>query len=514
MNKTLWALALTGAVGCGSQGPAGPEGPKGDKGDPGGTVAGVGAVQPGRAFIGRTVTVQIGGNNTHFAEGKVTLDFGDKNIKVSKITVASPTLITAELAIGPTNAQGIQTPSSWAKPGAHDVNVITEMDEVTEMVTAKAAFTVDTPVQLQALDGAGQPGGTLEQGGIGAINIVNLDYVHNPFSFTPGSIFSAPQPKLNATLADAGAIVMQGGSSIVLSALALVDVKAVKTPHFAAIGPSPLDATVPVTYVVPAGTEKASVMVKERAPVELPKGMGKMGTLAAKYSTALYKIPADAMAMGDQLVHLSFARPAGATIRPGVALLGESGKWMDDISVVGGSSFADTGGAWPYLGVVNGGKEMYAIVYDANLGGGARGYEFTVTAKTKAVNTPAMYMGSSNKDMPNMQIDLTKGPNYIKTASLKDINDVNYFVFQSGEGGRLHLITGPQNPATDETDVTINIFKDSCKGASILPEELDNDYYEATSFVSEKGKTYCIAIGVSTFADVGGPYTLLLSPNL
>jgi hypothetical protein len=182
--------------------------------------------------------------------------------------------------------------------------------------------------------------------------------------------------------------------------------------------------------------------------------------------------------------------------------------------VIGGSSFADAGGPWPYLGVVNGGKEMYAIVYDGNLGGGARGYDFTVTTKTKAVNTPATYMASSNKDMPNMQIDLTKGPNYIKTASLKDTKDVNYFLFPSGDGGRLHLITGPQNPATDETDVTIDIFKDNCKGASMLPEELDNDYYEALSFVTEKGKTYCIAIGVSSFADAGGPYTLLLTPNL
>src|SRR5262245_23243016 len=98
MKKTIWAVTLVGAVGCGMEGQTGPKGDpgmtgeQGPKGDPGEAPSNLAAIQPTTAYLGRRVTVQIGGNNTHFAQG-TKVDFGDPNIKVEKVSVGSPTLL-------------------------------------------------------------------------------------------------------------------------------------------------------------------------------------------------------------------------------------------------------------------------------------------------------------------------------------------------------------------------------------------------------------------------------------
>src|SRR5205085_7008418 len=145
MKKTIWAVALVGAVGCSSQeGPQGPQGMVGEpgpKGEPGETPANLASIQPTTAFIGRRVTVQVGGNNTHFAQG-TRIDFGDPNIKVEKVTVGSPTLLSAQIFIGPQDPTKIST---YAKAQLHDVKITSDNDGTDEVVTLKGQFNVTAP---------------------------------------------------------------------------------------------------------------------------------------------------------------------------------------------------------------------------------------------------------------------------------------------------------------------------------------------------------------------------------
>ena len=170
MKKTIWAVALVGAVGCGSEGPQGQKGEQGTageqgpKGDPGETPANLAAIQPSAAFLGRTLTVQIGGNNTHFSQG-TKVDFGDANIKVQKVTVASPTLLTAQIVIGPTADGKV----GFAKTQVHDVKVTSDYEGKDEEVTLKGLFNVSSPLRFLTLKPDGTEGGKLVQGGIGQI---------------------------------------------------------------------------------------------------------------------------------------------------------------------------------------------------------------------------------------------------------------------------------------------------------------------------------------------------------
>jgi hypothetical protein len=138
----LGLFAFASAAGCsgsGSQGPqdepgeAGPPGPPGPPGpgvDGGTGVPSVSGITPASIFLARSgVEVTISGYDTNWTSA-TTVDFG-ADIKVDKITVASPTALVVRLTV-----------DSTAALGPRDVNV--ENGANTE--TYKGAFSVVSPI--------------------------------------------------------------------------------------------------------------------------------------------------------------------------------------------------------------------------------------------------------------------------------------------------------------------------------------------------------------------------------
>ncbi len=516
MKKTIWALALAGAFGCGSEGPTGPAGPAGpqgmpgDKGDPGnpaGSTASLSVLQPASAFLGRQVTLEIGGSNTNFSDGKTKVDFGDPNIKVDKVTVASPTLLKVQITVGPTDPNKLAT---YAKIAAHDVSVTTTGDK-TESLSLKGAFNVASPLVFTTLTADDKPGGKLTQGGIGRFIATNLDYVQNPFN-TQSTNF------VMSFLGDgiAGALAGSGGQ---VAGRAFIDVKASKTPNFAVQSPTPLGTL--ASFVLPAGQDSSPV-VAERTPVALTLGTAVTGKLMAKDDTTLYKTAA--LPMGDQVVGLTVTRSKSkGKIKPVLALLPDSGKWADQYSLGGGPAdltvtIMDTVSV-PYFAVApGGGKESYLVVADQNFDGGD-GFEFGVTAKSAPALIQATFTAGTKPDAPNKQIDLSKGANYFKQPNLASHTEQHYYEFTvpAMMAGPMYAVLAPQN-AGDPNDPTVDVLDGNCKtGVSLFGNPIDNTYFDAAPFSAKAGHTYCIVIGDTTFPFspmIGGGYTLLVTPSL
>lgn len=513
MKKTIWAIALAGAMGCGDKGPPGDPGTKGDpgqkgdKGDPGTTPASLASIQPNRAFLGRSVTVQIGGNNTHFGD-QTRVEFSDPKIKVLRLQVASPTLLQATVQIGPTDPT---MPATYAKVGPSDVTVTTAGGETPEGITLKQAFAVDSPLQVRIHTPDDKPGGTLVQGGVGLIDVLNLDYVGNPFVITPGGLFSPAKVNLQGGFLEHSSLLWQGGSGSAATAIALIDVKASKSPNFALVGPSPLGDV--ASYVLPAGIPMRSPEITARNSADLALGKDVMGKIDAKYGSVLYKL--SGVAMGDQLLGMTFTTGMDAKISPLVFLLPESGRWADQLNVLGGAPLADMPTSLPYFTVTTGGKDLYAVVLDSHLGGGT-GFDYTLSVKSKDLFQPMMYMAGTKPDMPNTQLDLSKGANYVKTAALLSKNDKNYFEFKAQATGRHYVITSAPNPAKDSTDLALDVLEGPCKtGMSVIGGPIDNDVYEQAFFDATMGKTYCVFVAMSRFgAATGGAYSVLVTPAL
>lgn len=110
-QKYACTLAILGTVGCsGPEGPAGSVGPTGPRGEAGsGVIPGVVSLQPARAFIGRHASIQIGAVNSNFDKDRTVLDPGDPNIKVERLSVLAPTLLQADLVIGPADPAQAET---------------------------------------------------------------------------------------------------------------------------------------------------------------------------------------------------------------------------------------------------------------------------------------------------------------------------------------------------------------------------------------------------------------------
>ena len=503
MKKTIWAITLVGTVGCGMEGPAGPKGEagigeQGPKGDPGETPANLAAIQPTTAYLGRRVMVQIGGNNTHFAQG-TKVDFGDPNVRVEKVTVGGPTLLTAQVLIGPT-ADGKM---GFAKAQPHDVTITSDYEGKDEVVTLKGQFNVSSPLRFVTLDAAGMPGGKLVQGGIGRFVVTNLDYVQNPFSATSS-------PNFGMSFLDDGAGSPLQGNTSQVQARAFINVKAAEDPLFLVQSASPLGEL--VIYPLPAGVSGVSPKIEKRTPADLALGMAKSDKIPAAGDTMLYKItPSMELGMKDRVYSLAFTLPMGAKTRPVVSLLPESGKWTEQLPAGGGAALDNT-----YFTVAaKDAKEMYGVVFDAQLAGG-EGYDFGVTVKEKEANFVAMYMAGTKNDMPNKQVDLAKAT-FIKDSKLATHTEKNYFEFTAPKDQKIYVVTAANDPTKDETDTTIDILEGTCKaGMSITGGPVDDDYFESVAFDATMGKTYCIVVADSTFpfyAQLGGPYTLLVTTN-
>jgi Quinohemoprotein amine dehydrogenase, alpha subunit domain III len=137
----------------GKEGAAGPAGAAGATGPAGkaadGTPGSINGLTPGRAFLGRTATVEISADNIVFPETTAAADvkFGDK-ITVSKVVVASPTLLRATIQV-----------AEDAAVGERDVTVAGKVIK---------GFQVSAPIKTTF-------NGTVAQGSVVFMSVRNLD---------------------------------------------------------------------------------------------------------------------------------------------------------------------------------------------------------------------------------------------------------------------------------------------------------------------------------------------------
>src|SRR5678815_3721633 len=121
-------------------------------------------VYPSSGFLGRTMRVEISGDNVSFKQG-AKVDFGP-GTTVSNITVASKTSIVADVQI--TDAAAV---------GPHDVVVQSDGSDW----TLTQAFEVESPLKTTFQ-------GKLAQGSVVMFTMRNLDFV-SPFDTTCGFSF-------------------------------------------------------------------------------------------------------------------------------------------------------------------------------------------------------------------------------------------------------------------------------------------------------------------------------------
>lgn len=184
-SATMAALFVAA---CGADGATGPQGEQGPAGPPGtnttnddATNPSTNAVTPASGFLGRELDVQIGltGGELNAAP---KVDFG-KGITVTDVKLASPTLVTAHIAI-----------ASNAEAGAHDV-IVGEL-------VAKGAFKVSPSLDVTEAVKA-------QQGGLGAYLINNLDSF--VFDTTDGAfLIDAGEGLLTYSAGATGAYAAQG----------------------------------------------------------------------------------------------------------------------------------------------------------------------------------------------------------------------------------------------------------------------------------------------------------------
>lgn len=146
MPRRPISLVLLVLAGCsaeagptGPQGPAGPQGPQGPSG-----TASISAVSPLSLYVDHQTTLTVSGSATNWGSA-AALDLGS-GISVASMVVASPSAIVAEVVADTT-----------AELGSRSISV-TEGDQT---LTFDDAFTVESPLLLEAFVGTFVPGATV-----------------------------------------------------------------------------------------------------------------------------------------------------------------------------------------------------------------------------------------------------------------------------------------------------------------------------------------------------------------
>jgi hypothetical protein len=302
----------------GAQGPQGPEGPAG----PGATVdPSVSAVTPVRAFLARTTTVTISGDDTKWNDTS-TVDFG-AGVKVDKLVAASPTALVATITIAPE-----------AAVGARDVKVKT--GESTQ-VFAKA-FTVASPIEVVGTQGA------IAQGSIAFVTVKNLD-LSTPFDTTVSG--GRPVGVLGG--------VIGGGASVVVGTVTPfradlqinfdVDIAAGDKILVLQSGPQGQEVLNPLPAALKVAARTATALA---GSVDVSLGMGLASSLLKVEPGTGTRIVDFGVAVKDA------SPPAGAA--PRAFLLPKSGKFSDLIDQLSATA--------PRTLVTKGNDPFYLVAFD------------------------------------------------------------------------------------------------------------------------------------------------------
>jgi hypothetical protein len=339
----LFAFApAAGCTGSGSEGPkgepgeAGPPGPPGRAGEAGppgpgvdggtGDAPGVSGITPASAFLARSGEVTISGYGTNWTSA-TTVDFG-ANIKVDKITVASPTALVVDFTV-----------DSTAALGPRDVNV----KDGANTETYKGAFSVLSPIAVTFL-------GNVAQGGNVVANVRVLD------PSTPLDTTTDPNTKLPTNL------VATAGTGVTPLVFSVSDFEAeveLKIDVTAPAGAQTLDlvsgppgvAAMDVDFPGPMAVNVAAVTPTALSTTAVT------GNTAAAYDTSVYAFtPASA---SQTILDFSISTTS-STANPHLLLLPSDGKWPDLIT--GAAALPTRPGMFSYVSTQT--TPLYGITWD------------------------------------------------------------------------------------------------------------------------------------------------------
>ena len=403
-------------------------------------------VFPSEGFIGRTLRVEISGEETKWATG-ATVSFGD-GITVSNVVVASESDILADIDI----------PASTTLA---DRDVTVTSGKETDVL--KGAFRLKSPIELAFQ-------GQAAQGSVAQFTVTNHDF-DAPFDTTStGDGFFTPITYTNIQL-DGGPGVALSVSNVTpysISGLALIDVDA--------------PAMTPAIQVVsgPAGGTQvtsslgSSLPIAARTPTVLASDTPATGMVAMPFDSALYSFTPGGF---PSLAQLSVAGngPNGAT---GIAVLPSSGHFADLLAA--GSSTDQ---------LVRSGN-LYVITYDLS---GDAGYSYQLKGHGVALTTAADSEPANNSSTTATM--LTTAASLVDNATLADLNDEDWFAVTVPVGKKIHVITLPGDPGTD---TLVDIYGPNNATTLFGSESSDSDFHEdLTSPAATVAGTYYVKISAS-----------------
>jgi hypothetical protein len=442
------------AVGCisdGDQGPPGPEGPAGTD-----FTQSISAVIPNQAFIARTLDVAISGWGTVWAEGAVTVNFGE-GVTVNELVVASRTALVANITIEATAPTGLR-------------DVIVE-GGAAEPLTYVGAFSVDSPYEL-VVDG------TAAQGSIFFASAKSLDLLAPFDTTTAGDGFFTPISYPNVSV-NAPAGIDADISSVQLYAVEMLMLADVNGPS----GPQDIDVV-----SGPEGNETlfpgpGALDLAERTATDITLGQIESGSVDMPYGSVLYRV--NVPSGGRKMLTLR-ATAMSASASPSFAVLPDSGSFADMMAFAPSTSLIT-----PQAGL-----SLYLVYWDNS---GTADYNFNILSSAADVAVAAET--EPNNDIAHAEQPASLGfvLDPAKISSLTDEDWIEITATAGDVGKQIHVVT---MPGDDYCDTVVEVFEGD--GTTTLGGTSANANYheDHTSAAIPSAGTYYVKIS----ADQSGWY--------
>jgi hypothetical protein len=365
-----------------------------------GEDATVSGVFPASGFLGRTMRVQVTGDNTSW-DSSTGLDFGP-GVTVSSVSVASPTSLSAEIVI-----------TDAATAGLRDV-IVTGSDGG----SLSSAFDLQSPLKVDWR-------GNRAQGSIARFTVHNLDFT-SPFddTCTAASLFGCSEYGNTNVESPTGTFVaLDLVSPYTLSGTMYIDTDAVAGDFQVLSG-----AADQAAVISPLG-EQLDIAARTATPIT---GGMVTQTVAAAYDSQLFSLDAAA----NSLTRFSASSAGGV---PTLYVLGSTGHFEDLV----------TAAAAPNLVTQTGGS-YYVIVDNSD---GDSGFAYTLRANPLAV-TPAAEADTAgaNDTAANAQT-LATIPALVTGGEITADTDEDWFKFTVPSGSaakKVHVVTAAGDPVADE----------------------------------------------------------------
>jgi hypothetical protein len=420
----------------------------GDDGDTG--PAALVAAFPDDAFVGRSTTLILVGENTAFTDAS-TVDFGEGITVISKMQAGDTGLIV-EIEAGVDAALG-------ARPITVDGNTLAD------------GLTLAAPIEVEVL-------GTPAQGSFSILRITNLDLL-NPFDLTADPD-TGEFTNLAATITTDGSAVVNNASAFELEIVLQLDVNA-------AAGA----ATVEITS--DGLVSQTSVDITARTPMTLAAGTTN-GSVANGFDSVLYEVPISALSA--LFVGVPDTKAGSAFIQ----ILGSSGSFDEPIGAAFNSFFG------PANFSNNLDATVYVILWD---GLDAAGYDYSFDVGL--ITAAATINHAEPNDAPNAA-QAVVAPGGVLEASFTGKADEDWYsvVVAAGDVGK--VITASTG-GVSQADPVIEIFAPNGTTSLAGPEDAAFFDRLSTEPITAAG-TYFVKISSSDFGPTipdDSAYTLVIA---